>query len=99
MRETKSHSLNLHSQRWPFLYFISAAIRCFERQKGSLIDAELKDDISVSPQDVVLALKGVKPSAMREVEIRVPKVNIIVICKKNLVVLHFCRTGDRCFFC
>ncbi|XP_071787469.1 ATPase family gene 2 protein homolog A-like [Asterias amurensis] len=51
-----------------------AAIRCFERQKGSLIDAELKDDISVSPQDIVLALKGVKPSAMREVEIRVPKV-------------------------
>ncbi|XP_038062982.1 ATPase family protein 2 homolog [Patiria miniata] len=52
-----------------------AAVRSFERQKGTLTDAELKDNIMVSPEDVLLALKSVKPSAMREVEIRVPRVH------------------------
>ncbi|XP_022086133.1 spermatogenesis-associated protein 5-like isoform X2 [Acanthaster planci] len=52
-----------------------AAIHSFERLKGTLSDSELKDTVSVSSQDVLLALKTVKPSAMREVEIRVPRVH------------------------
>ena len=52
----------------------SAAMHAFEQQKRNLSDSQLESKVHVTSTDMAWALKEVKPSAMREVEIDVPKV-------------------------
>ena len=80
--EYKPEVVQVHSKistSFRFCWFLSiclllASIRAFKRKKEQLTDAQLKDSVCVSMEDMVLALKSVRPSAMREVEIRVPRV-------------------------
>ena len=50
-------------------------MHAFEQQKESLTDSQLEGKVHVTSADLAWALKEVRPSAMREVEIDIPKVS------------------------